>query len=58
MNTALTDPKNPGFMELTNRITAHRWGMGKDMQDLAISLPRTRLTILVEQSYLSMEAIW
>lgn len=32
MNTALTDPKNPRFMELTNRIPAHRWGTGDDMK--------------------------
>jgi 2-deoxy-D-gluconate 3-dehydrogenase len=32
MNTALTNPENPRYMELTNRIPAHRWGTGKDMQ--------------------------
>jgi 2-deoxy-D-gluconate 3-dehydrogenase len=38
MNTALTDPKNPRFMELTNRIPAHRWGTGDDMKGPAVFL--------------------
>lgn len=38
MNTALTDPKNPRFMELTNRIPAHRWGTGDDMKGPALFL--------------------
>lgn len=38
MNTALTDPKNPRFAELTNRIPAHRWGTGEDMKGPAVFL--------------------
>lgn len=38
MNTALTDPKNPRFMEITNRIPAGRWGNGDDMKGAAVFL--------------------
>nr|WP_194610285.1 SDR family oxidoreductase [Clostridium vitabionis] len=38
MNAALTDPANPRFMELTNRIPAHRWGTGDDMKGPALFL--------------------
>ncbi|WP_409969282.1 SDR family NAD(P)-dependent oxidoreductase [Bengtsoniella intestinalis] len=32
MNTALTDPENPRFKEITGRIPAQRWGNGQDMK--------------------------
>lgn len=38
MNTALTDPANPRFAEITDRIPAHRWGTGEDMKGVAIFL--------------------
>lgn len=38
MNTALTDPANPRFKEITDRIPAHRWGTGEDMKGTAIFL--------------------
>lgn len=38
MNTALTDPKNPRFKVITDRIPAHRWGTGKDLKGIAIFL--------------------
>jgi 2-deoxy-D-gluconate 3-dehydrogenase len=38
MNSALTDPSNPRFQEITNRIPAHRWGRGEDMKGAAIFL--------------------
>ena len=38
MNTALTDPANPRFREITDRIPAHRWGTPDDLKGLAIFL--------------------
>lgn len=38
MNTALTDPNNPRYKEITDRIPAHRWGTGDDMKGCAIFL--------------------
>lgn len=38
MNTALTDPANPRFQEITDRIPAKRWGTPEDMKGLAIFL--------------------
>lgn len=38
MNTALTDPSNPRFKEITDRIPAGRWGTAKDMEGLLIFL--------------------
>ncbi len=38
MNAALTDPANPRFQQITDRIPAHRWGTGEDMQGTALFL--------------------
>ena len=38
MNTALTDPNNPRYREITDRIPAHRWGTPEDMKGTAIFL--------------------
>ena len=38
MNTALTDPSNPRFKIITDRIPAGRWGTGEDMKGTAIFL--------------------
>lgn len=38
MNTALTDPDNPRYREITERIPAHRWGTPDDMKGTAIYL--------------------
>ena len=38
MNTALTDPANPRFAEITNRIPARRWGTPDDMKGTVIFL--------------------
>lgn len=38
MNTALTDPNNPRFKEITDRIPAKRWGTPNDLKGLAIFL--------------------
>jgi 2-deoxy-D-gluconate 3-dehydrogenase len=38
MNTALTDPANPRFATITERIPAGRWGMGEDMKGVCIFL--------------------
>ncbi len=38
MNTALTDPANPRFQEITDRIPAHRWGKPEDLKGVAIFL--------------------
>ena len=38
MNAALTDPANPRFQEITDRIPAGRWGTPEDMKGLAIFL--------------------
>lgn len=38
MNTALTDPSNPRFKIITDRIPAGRWGTGEDMKGAAIFL--------------------
>ncbi len=38
MNTALTDPANPRYKEITDRIPAHRWGTPEDMKGTAIFL--------------------
>ena len=38
MNTALTDPNNPRFKTITDRIPAGRWGTGADMKGTAIFL--------------------
>lgn len=38
MNTALTDPNNPRYKTITDRIPAHRWGTPEDMKGTAIFL--------------------
>lgn len=38
MNAALTDPANPRFKEITDRIPAGRWGTPEDMKGLVIFL--------------------
>lgn len=38
MNTALLDPENPRYREITNRIPANRWGTGDDMKGTCIFL--------------------
>ena len=38
MNAALTDPSNPRYKEITDRIPAGRWGTAEDMLGLAIFL--------------------
>ena len=38
MNTALTDPSNPRFAEITNRIPAGRWGTSDDMKGAVLFL--------------------
>ena len=38
MNTALTDPNNPRYKTITDRIPAGRWGTGEDMKGTAIFL--------------------
>jgi len=38
LNTALTDPANPRFREITDRIPAHRWGTPADMKGVTVFL--------------------
>ena len=38
MNTALTDPANPRFQQILDRIPAGRWGNPDDMKGAAIFL--------------------
>ncbi len=38
LNTALTDPNNPRFKEITDRIPAGRWGNADDMKGVTIFL--------------------
>ncbi len=38
MNKALTDPSNPRFKEISDRIPANRWGTGDDMKGIGIFL--------------------
>lgn len=38
MNSALLDPENPRYKEITDRIPAHRWGTGDDMKGTCIFL--------------------
>lgn len=38
MNTALTDPQNPRYREITGRIPANRWGTPEDMKGIAVFL--------------------
>ena len=38
MNTALLDPANPRYQQITDRIPAHRWGTGEDMKGTCIFL--------------------
>lgn len=38
MNAALTDPSNPRFKEITDRIPAGRWGTPDDMKGIGIFL--------------------
>ena len=38
MNAALTDPRNPRFKAIRDRIPAGRWGTGEDMKGLTIFL--------------------
>ena len=38
MNVALTDPNNPRFLEITNRIPSKRWGTPEDMKGPVIFL--------------------
>lgn len=38
MNVALTDPSNPRYLEITNRIPAKRWGTPADMKGPVVFL--------------------
>lgn len=38
MNTALLDPENPRFQEISKRIPAHRWGTPDDMKGTVVFL--------------------
>ena len=38
MNTALTDPSNPRYAEITGRIPAHVWGTPEDMKGPCVFL--------------------
>lgn len=38
LNTALTDPSNPRFAEISKRIPAHRWGTGEDLKGVTVFL--------------------
>ena len=38
MNTALTDPSNPRYAEITGRIPAHVWGTSEDMKGPCVFL--------------------
>ncbi len=38
MNAALTDPANPRFKEISDRIPAGRWGLPEDMRGIGIFL--------------------
>ena len=38
MNTALTNPDNPRYIEITNRIPQKRWGNADDMKGCAVFL--------------------
>ena len=38
LNAALTDPANPRFRELSDRIPAHRWGTPADMKGITVFL--------------------
>jgi len=38
MNIALTDPNNPRFKEISDRIPMHRWGTPEDMKGICIFL--------------------
>lgn len=38
MNVALTDPENPRFKEITDRIPANAWGTPEDMKGPVIFL--------------------
>lgn len=38
MNSALTDPNNPRYREITDRIPAGRWGTGEDMKGVTVFL--------------------
>lgn len=38
MNTALLDPANPRYQQITDRIPAHRWGTPDDMKGICVFL--------------------
>jgi len=38
MNSALTDPNNPRYQEITNRIPANKWGTPEDMKGPCVFL--------------------
>ena len=38
MNTALMDPANPRYQQITDRIPAHRWGEPADMKGACLVL--------------------
>ena len=38
MNVALTNPENPRFKTIIDRIPAHRWGTGDDMKGVTVFL--------------------
>lgn len=38
MNSALLDPANPRYQQITDRIPANRWGTGDDMNGACIFL--------------------
>jgi len=38
MNIVLTDPNNPRFKEISDRIPMHRWGTPEDLKGICIFL--------------------
>lgn len=50
MNSALLDPKNPRYQQITERIPANRWGTGDDMKGACIFLAPMPATIWAERS--------
>ncbi len=50
MNSALLDPKNPRYQQITERIPANRWGTGDDMKGACIFLASHASDYLAERS--------
>lgn len=58
MNDALLDKNNPRYLQITERIPAHRWGTGDDMKGPCLFLCSMQVIILAGRLFRLMADIW